>query len=523
MNNGKDSLNTIHKVNELIDAGDYDTALKQTEEIPDDENAKFTKGALYIDVGTLKKDISLVRKGITFLDKFHLQKFEKPNKLRDAMTFYNIGNGYFSLCSLAKNNSSSHTCFQKTDLAKVKECYLCALECDKLPKKIKASVLTNLGNCYKQFGCVIESFEYYEKALLLNPESPELEIGIANALLSLSRIAGERQIHFLRDALQHFQLAAKTAKEKHLIEHIETNIDNISKFFEKNKISPHIRKTKEQNKSEDSDDLKGFLKEFCLEHDLYLNACLHCRKCNGALGDPAAIRKMIISIKDVKDESQDPFLILSGYLNHIKQDYITARFLLVLSRYKKMGFECADKNVRIIDTLEYNIHNIYIELAKTAFKESYNILDKIACFINQYLKVGLNEKDVSFSRIWYKDNADKENEIVRDEIVKTGNYQLNALYEIHKEIKDGKYQKLKRMRHSLTHRFLNVNMFGNEKEDKLSEEMLVERTIELLRLVRNAVMYLLFFVDIEERKKEQKAGKLFGNIARDMPDEWKYL
>jgi hypothetical protein len=48
--------------------------------------------------------------------------------------------------------------------------------------------------------------------------------------------------------------------------------------------------------------------------------------------------------------------------------------------------------------------------------------------------------------------------------------------------------------------------------------MLVERCIELFRLVRNVIVYLLFFVDLKERSKnipEDKLGKLY---AVDVPD-----
>ncbi|GAG44273.1 unnamed protein product, partial [marine sediment metagenome] len=44
-------------------------------------------------------------------------------------------------------------------------------------------------------------------------------------------------------------------------------------------------------------------------------------------------------------------------------------------------------------------------LLKSAFKESYNILDKISGYINKYYRLGINEDKVYFKIIWqYKVN-----------------------------------------------------------------------------------------------------------------------
>jgi len=78
------------------------------------------------------------------------------------------------------------------------------------------------------------------------------------------------------------------------------------------------------------------------------------------------------------------------------------------------------------------------------------------------------------------------------------------MFDIYKELAEkGHYGKLKKTRNALTHRFVSIRDF-QEKEDEqnMAEGTLMNQTLELGKLVRNAIIYLLYFVDIEERKKD---------------------
>jgi hypothetical protein len=56
----------------------------------------------------------------------------------------------------------------------------------------------------------------------------------------------------------------------------------------------------------------------------------------------------------------------------------------------------------------------------------------------------------------------------------------------------------------------------------LTEKQLLNRTLELAELTRNAIIYLLSFVDEEEHKKEKISGnKLLLMTAFDVPDHLK--
>lgn len=260
--------------------------------------------------------------------------------------------------------------------------------------------------------------------------------------------------------------------------------------------------------------LEEYLNSFCLENRLYLNVCNFCQRCDAAVGDTIVIREMHVP------QTDKSYLTLSSYLNQIKQDYITARALLVLSRYPKLNLDLFDKQVVLIDTLEDTVNNIYVQLVKTSFITFYNILDKLAFFINDYLKLSVNEDYINFSNVWFEDPTMKTT--IRPAILITENPSLNAVYDIYKDLDKGAYKQLKKTRNALTHRFVKLKINPELQTDTImSEENLVDQTILLARVVRNGIIYLLQFVRTEERKNRPKNTKNKQIIAHAIPDKSK--
>jgi predicted alpha-1,2-mannosidase len=114
--------------------------------------------------------------------------------------------------------------------------------------------------------------------------------------------------------------------------------------------------------------------------------------------------------------------------------------------------------------------NIYIGLLKSSFKEAYNILDKIARFINEYFYLGLKEEDnIYFTRrdLW-KDNIYKKKWKTKLEIKESNNSSLCAIYDINLDLnyKKGYYKSLRKIRNKLVHEKLIIhNPDWEGKED----------------------------------------------------------
>lgn len=60
----------------------------------------------------------------------------------------------------------------------------------------------------------------------------------------------------------------------------------------------------------------------------------------------------------------------------------------------------SDKEVHLINTLDYPVYGLRIEKIKFAYRSLYLIFNRIAFLINEYFDLGIKEHDVSYKSIW---------------------------------------------------------------------------------------------------------------------------
>ena len=495
-----------------IDEGHFDEALglaHQMQGIGHDCLISYITSGLLVDIGNAMKNVSVIEEGMKILLKDY-EEIAKNIELFPSAN-YNLANAYLSIFEQERAKNPKLALFSKTKLDAARSYYRKAIKCQPEDKALLAQIFVNFGNCFDTLGRVVDALECYDQALTYKSG---LGMALGNkgmALLNYAALSGEHQGTFVLEA--HFLLTSALKKgvypEAALV--FSECIQQIERTYPKLPFQNFLGYPGYTIKARST--FEKFLVEFCLQNRLYLNVCSYCKKCNSAIGDTAVIKTMIVPAKD------NSYLISSSYLNQIKQDYVAARFLLVLSRYEKMNLNFVDKRVTIINTFDNSVHNIDVQLVKIAFKTFYDILDKIAFFINDYLKLGISEREIDFTRIWYSRNK----KTIRAEIAETSNLSLNALFDIHRELDCGEKKELKKTRNTLTHRFINVRVAQDgENEESMTESTLVTRTLEVAELVRNAVMYLLHFVNVEETKKHTKTkGSPLPLLAQAIPDKLK--
>ncbi len=469
----------------------------------------YIASGFLIDIGSAMQNVSIIEEGLQALQK-NFEEICKQTELIPTAN-YNLANAYMTIFELEMAKNPRLVLFNKTKLDDARCYYKRAIDTQPKDKALLAQIFVNLGNCFDTLGRVVDALECYDQALMLKPDLGMASGNKGMALLNYAVLCGEHQGTFSLEAYTLLTDALKQGVYPQAALSFEQSIKIIEKEFPK--ISSWNPSGYPGYKSKARSSFEKFLTEFCLQNKLYLNVCFFCQKCDAAIGDTAIIRAMIVKAQD------DAYLTLSSYLNQIKQDYVTARFLLILSRYEKLNLDFVDKRVTIIDTLDYSLHNIYIQLVKTAFKTFYDILDKIAFFINDYLKLGIPDREIDFTKVWYSDNK----KTIRTKIADTNNLSLNALFDIHRELDYGEKNELKRTRNALTHRFVNIRAVQeSENDENMTESTLILRTIELAKIVRNSVMYLLHFVNLEETKKHMNVqGATLPLMAHAVPDRLK--
>jgi len=511
------NIDQLHKLAQQaiqkMNAGDFDSALNlanKMRSLGSDYLVSYTVSGLLIDIGVGLVNERIVKEGIKLLEK-DFKTIVHDDKYAPT-AYYNLANGYVAVFQFKMRKDPYVPFLKETELDRARAYYRKALKYDLRDAVLMSQIWVNLGNCYDSLGRVIDALECYEESLKHKADHGMALGNKGIALCYYAVVSGEHQGTFLMEAYSLLFQALKLGVPPETINTFSKYLEGIRKQFPDKQILENLPRypgctIKARSKFD------RFLQEFCLTNKLYLNICNFCQRCDAAVGDTAVIKKMIVPTH------KDSYLHLSAYLNQIKQDYVAARFLLIVSRYKGLNLDFVDKHVKIINTLDYSVHNIYIQLVKTSFKIFYDILDKIACFINDYLELGIPPRNIDFRWVW----CTRKNKAVHKKIQNTRNFSLNALFDIHRNFERGPYEKLRNTRHALTHRFVNIRMFQElEDEENMTEDTLVKQTIELARIVRSAIIYLLHFVHVEESKKEAKIkGILSPLFARELPDKLK--
>ena len=430
--------------------------------------------------------------------------FEELKEETELNVNYNLANGYYAKFILNKSNyltKDDHPLFKAKKLYMEDIAYM-------IPQ-YNPELYINLANTYDYIGRTIDGLEYYEKVLNISQDSRAL-VNKGITLYQYSFFTNNSLI-ILKDAYDCFKLALEDSKIYHDFKNISEKYmglieESVSEEILNQKINKELQKFS-------NDDLEGFMINFCLENKLYLNLCNFCQRCENSIGDTIVIDNMIVESK--YEFEDDPFLILSSYLNQIKMDFVSARFLLILSQYDDIDLDFITKNVYITNTLSYEENDIRIQLLKNSFTSFFNILDKIAYFINDYLEIGKSSGKADFRHIWFNSKGNKINK----KIECINNPGLNALYDIYLDLEYGNEKAyLRKIRNDLTHKFLRISFIEINEDDKKIEEF-TKDSIELAKIVKNAIIYLIRLVKVHEDFKyrnieENNIPRLYADVIK---------
>jgi tetratricopeptide (TPR) repeat protein len=492
----------------------------------------------YIDIGDGLNDPNIVMNGITILENNKTKIFKVSREL-EFTYWYDLGNGYASLYRIERKTIGFKYSLESiANIQKSKNCYykssvLLKDDVLKQDKEQIASLYTNLGNSFDNLGRNIEAIECFNLALTHFPDHP---MALANKAKNYCfLIYFTEKENYSKLYYEAYWLLRK-ACESSMMEEAPR------KYFESNYLNPltkllsgrmnlekkeeHTRIWKRKYKSS----FRRFYVNFCIENRLYLNPHSFYCDCSASIGDPIIIQKMLVTA-----ERKDGYLTLSRFLNQVKQEYVTARFMLSQSQFKDPKLKFIDEKVLVLNTLDYVFVNIYQELLKFSFRLAFSALDKIAFFINEYLELVTQER-IYFKNIWFKDLDFKKG--LNEKLTSIdNNVALAALYDISQDFgKDGQYEHLAKIRNYLEHKYLKVVLINsplpsvlndgiNKDELIITETELFQETIKLFQIVRSALIYLIHLVWIEERKKEKAVGsdKAVPLFAMSIPDKMKYF
>lgn len=461
--------------------------------------------------------------GITdCINELNLLLENDKNKTSSFYVNYYLSNAYYCLYQITNPKNDLKKRPNNIYLQKAKKYYrIVTKESDKLNIFFKKQLLVNFGNCLDYLGRSIEALDLYNEALIIDPK---FSMALGNKAIAANYFSSITGIYRGAITIETYQILKQIITDPELVRiggvaaknYFNKEADKIgltikNKLYLKKKI-----KHKPYSKKNLSEFEISYL-DFCINNDLFLNFHIQDKNCEAAVCDPIFIE----TITKINDETS--FYNLARYINQIKEDYSVARVLLFQSEFRKnKDFSNISKRTNYVYPLDYSQCHIYNGFLKSAFKTSYDILDKIAVFLNTYFDLGISENQISFdsnpeknSCIWTKKIKDEKSEelIIKDELLEKGNISLFALFDIFLDFRNQEYKTIKDIRNAITHRQLTVFEDIVEKKEKIyvnkilisisHEEFLIE-TIKLMKLIKAAIIYTVNCVNLKEGKKGNK-------------------
>ena len=397
-------------------------------------------------------------------------------------------------------------------------------------------VNTNLGNALSRVGRFVDAIMYWEKALQCNSSFGMALSNKGYGLISYARsLYDNRHVGVFMKFAYSFLKQGFETKEVHpdarkmfelAIRDIETRASK--KFLEETfDMDSHSLGDSEAEKK---------YRKWCLYNQLYINPLNDLGPYNIAAQDILSCPALYTS----KDEMSSYPPVYFSFYNQLKQEYVSARFLL----YENLNIQkshYSDSKVQMYNTMDYPCYGLNIEKAKIAFRMAYSVFDKIAYFINEYLKLSIPEKKVSFKTIWYKKQEKREG--LRKEFVSLENWPLRGLFWLTKDLSENRQafresmepdaKDIVRMRNHLEHKYLTITEYDmsgiaeftsgiQKKVYRTTHDNFFLKTLKLFRLVRAALIYLSLGIHIEERKKTSKVDGIIAPMPLDIwEDDWK--
>jgi hypothetical protein len=388
---------------------------------------------------------------------------------------------------------------------------------------IKSHIYTNLGNLYDHTGRFVEAMRSWQLALHFTPEFAMAEFNIGFSLMNTIYYYEAICFEDLKYLSYYYMNKYKNDWR------FQRNYPAIEEYYNGMYQNAVIKPSpKPLQLSDTKEDLYRY---WCVSNCLYLNPYNDIdSESTLSLTDNLYYQELIL----LKEEYFKHNTLIHIF-NQIKQEYVSARYMLYCYFEQSGVKHFSDNEVFLADLNDYSEISYNTELAKSSFRSLYSILDKIAYFLNVYLDLNICESVVDFKKIWFSDSKCKH---LRVKIREEDNFPLMALYYIRKDLfchEDGfitspEARLMQKIRNYMEHKCFvlvdGTNEYFEEKDSTLylSRSLFESKAYHLITIIRASIIYLKNVVTVREynRKNEiEKIGNLIPIYVGDIDPEYR--
>ncbi|GAL02947.1 hypothetical protein JCM19237_5840 [Photobacterium aphoticum] len=328
---------------------------------------------------------------------------------------------------------------------------------------MKCKIYTNLANKLDSIGRHVAAIEYYDHALELIPRLIMASGNKSHCLYSYGAKLYDEHHADIFCRFSHKELINATTSGAVW----DSGIDEKAKTLFKQRLDymesmfnnePDQYNYNDWPLGETSEEVK--YRTWSMENKLFLNPL------NDIMVLPI-VTTDVLHLPNHNYHISETTARFSNYFNTIKQEYITSRYMLFKSIHEP-NRHFIDDEVLLLNGFDGVYFGYKEELLKTSYRLTYSIFDKISYFINDYMCVGLNERDVSFNKIWGKYDKNEKRFVLREPFASSDNDILRGLYFLSKELFDTMFvnfsdpdaKELDTIRHMIEHKSLQLKGMG---------------------------------------------------------------
>lgn len=462
----------------------------------------------------------------------------EEDEASQAHLYYSLGTAYDELVELTGNDEEKGTekilyCFRRS---------IEIIESERFNDKaylqfvsmLKKNLYTNYANVLERCGRKIAAIEQYKKAL-----SVCSDFGMAFGNLGCAY----QYYGFLDYDVNHCNLLHNFAY-RYLQKAIESEDPNVYEDAKKSfkaaiesyppEYIENVLNSEWCSKPyEYADPEELAYREWCLVQGLFLNTLNDLPIVDLSFaGDVLQLPDMLVDVDDGP--------IFHGMFSQLKQEYIYARYLYYSTFFSEKETHFADKETYILSHTDYAQYSIRLEKLKTAFKTLYGMFDKIAYFLEHYYDLGMRENHINFHSIWQESAGyGKGKYAYKNTLKPKDNIALRALYWLSKDFfekfdasPNPALTRIKDIRNALEHKYVKIydplitgytEEYGDGLALYISEEEMYDITMQLLKIIREAIINLSLSVNIAEvpKRKEAKGKVAIPIRLMNYEDDWK--
>jgi hypothetical protein len=506
--------------------------------LPDDKVLRII-GQL-IDVSLDMRESDGLKRALALTDCLRQRA---PSESTLTLLDYFAGNAWSGVHKLAPKSSENSDHGRLLEQAELEQALLFFRKAQRrrqfasLDKMRRCQILTNTGNTMDEVGRFVEAIESWNEVLEIDAAFGMAVGNRGYALLHYARALydDEQRIYMLRQA--HCDLS----------EAMKLDITADARQVFKKHDDWILSKVRGELLSRDVN-LDGFpmgdseaeieYRRWCLSNVVFLNPM------NDVFRRPLAAHD-VLTAPSIRPRKLNEGPHYHGFYNQMKQEFVSARFLY-FEGIKAESAHYSDKGVLLYNTLDYPVYSLAAEKVRIVFRLTYSLLDKVAFFLNDYLELGIGERDVKFKTIWYVDRDRTKG--IRSDITSHYNWPLRGLFWLSRDLYEKEFQEaaepdakaLNDIRNHLEHKYLKLvensveeprgnrdnwyDTFADGLAFSVGRGDFERKTLRLLKLARAALVYLSLAVHSEEkyRRAAIPPGAIVPGTALDVyEDNWK--